>query len=193
MAAVLACAPAVASHWTAAWLWGLLSSRPDGRFHLSAPSRRHRRRDFVVHFASLEDEDVVEAEGIPVTSLGRTLLDLAPLVSRKGLEAFMERSEDHKHFDLRKFDSLLARTSHHPGHGPLQKALDVYRPEVVVLRSKLEKRFRSLIRASSLPLPSQNFIVGPYELDCYWPDHRFWREPEEVLAAVAAALNRRRP
>src|SRR5690348_5321583 len=45
MAAVLARAPAVASHWSAAWLWGLPQRRP-ALFHLTAPSRRHRRRDF---------------------------------------------------------------------------------------------------------------------------------------------------
>jgi very-short-patch-repair endonuclease len=176
MAAVLACAPAVASHWTAAWLWGLLSSRPDGRFHLTAPGRRHRRRDFVVHYASLADEDVTEVEEvprIPVTSLARTLLDLAALVSRERLEAFLERAEKLKQFDLRKFDSLLARCVGHPGQGPLSRALRIYRPEPAVLRSKFEKRFRTLIRVSSLPQPSQNVNVGPYELDCYWPSHRF--------------------
>lgn len=43
----------------------------------------------------------------------------------------------------------------------------------MVLRSKLEQRFRAFVRAASLPPPSHNFNVGPYELDCYWPEHRF--------------------
>jgi very-short-patch-repair endonuclease len=175
MAAVLANPPAVASHWTAAWLWGLLSARPDGKFHLTAPSRRHSKRDFVVHYAALADEDVTEVEeapGIPVTSLARTHLDVAA-VEPERMDRFLERSEELKLFDLRKFDSLLARSSGHRGYRPLSTALRAYRPESVVLRSKLEKRFRELIRASSLPLPSHNFIVGPYELDCYWPSQRF--------------------
>jgi predicted transcriptional regulator of viral defense system len=62
MGAVLACAPAVASHWTAAWLWGLLRSRPS-TFHLTAPSRRHGRRDFRVHFAALTTDDITAVEG----------------------------------------------------------------------------------------------------------------------------------
>jgi very-short-patch-repair endonuclease len=172
MAAVLACAPAVASHWTAAWLWGLLESRP-ALFHLTAPSRRHRKQDFRVHFAALTDDDIAEVNGIPVTSLARTHLDLAALVSPEGLEAFLERAEKGKHFDLRDFESLLARSAPHHGYGPLRKALRSYRPDPAFVRSKLEKRFRALIRASSIPLPRQNFIVGPYELDCYWPEHRF--------------------
>jgi very-short-patch-repair endonuclease len=171
MAAVLACAPAVASHWTAAWLWELLRSRPNGRFHLTAPSRRHRRREFVVHYAPLAEEDVAQAEGIPVTSPERTHLDVAARWP-DALPGMLERSEKSNRFDLRKFESLLARTSGHAGHGPLARALAAYRPEPAFLRSKLEQRFRNLLRDSSLPLPSQNVNVGPYELDCYWPEHR---------------------
>src|ERR1700753_649034 len=50
LAAVLADEPAVASHRTAAWIWGLLRTRP-GTFHLIAPTRRHRKKLVVVHFA----------------------------------------------------------------------------------------------------------------------------------------------
>lgn len=172
MAAVLACAPAVASHWTAAWLLGLAQYRPSS-FDLTVPSRRgHRRRDFFVHYASLAEEDVAEAGGIPVTSVERTHLDIAARWP-DSLPRLLERAEKSNRFDLRKFESLLARTSHHPGHGPLLKALRIYRPEPAVLRSDLERDFRALLRASSLPLPSHNYIVGPYELDCYWPAHRF--------------------
>jgi very-short-patch-repair endonuclease len=233
MGAVLANAPAVASHWTAAWLWGLLLSRPEGRFHLTASSRRHRRREFVIHFAPLARQDVAEADGLPLTSLPRTHLDIGALAP-DALPAMLERSEKRNRFDLREFESLLARTRHHPGHGELSQALRIYRPEPVLLRSNLERDFRALLRASSLPLPSHNVNVGPYELDCYWPEHRFCveldtygthgsrrsfevdrkrqrdlrrlgievdrvtdlqleSEPEEVLAAVREALNRRRP
>jgi very-short-patch-repair endonuclease len=171
MGAVLACAPAVASHWTAAWLWGLLRSRPSA-FHLTAPSRRHRRREFRVHFAALAVEDVAEVEEIPVTSLERTHLDIAAVAPER-VPRMLERSEELNAFDLRSFEALLRRSTPHPGYGPLRQALRVYRPESAILRSNLEKRFRALVRASSLPRPSHNFIVGPYELDCYWPEHRF--------------------
>jgi very-short-patch-repair endonuclease len=171
MAAVLACAPAVASHWTAAWLWGLLRSRRE-TLDLTAPTKRRSRPSIRVHSATLADQDVGEVEGIPVTSLARTHLDIAATAPDL-LEEFLELSEKQNLFDLRRFESLLARTSHHPGHGPLQRAIAAYRPELAVLRSKLEKRFRDLLRASSLPLPSHNVNVGPYELDCYWPEHGF--------------------
>jgi very-short-patch-repair endonuclease len=172
MAAVLACAPAVASHWTAAWLLGLARYRPSS-FDLTVPSRRgHRRWDFFVHYAALADEHLAQADGIPVTCLERTHLDIAARWP-DALPKLLERSEKSNRFDLRKFESLLDRTSGHPGHGSLKKALRAYRPEPVLLRSNLERDFRDLLRDSSLPIPSHNFIVGPYELDCYWPQHHF--------------------
>jgi very-short-patch-repair endonuclease len=176
MAAVLASTPAVASHSTACRLLGLF--RSSSTFHLTAPSERRRRRGFVFHLARLPPEDIAEVDGIPITSLERTHLDIAARWPA-ALPGMLERAEEledeagRKRFDLRKFEALLARTSHHPGHGSLQKALRIYRPEPAVLRSDLEKRFRNLLRDSSLPLPSHNVNVGAYELDCYWEHERF--------------------
>jgi very-short-patch-repair endonuclease len=176
MAAVLACSPAVVSHSTACRLLGLF--RSSSVFHLTTPSERRRKRGFVFHVARLRPEDVTEVDGIPATSLERTHLDIAARWP-KSLPKMLERAEQledgegRKLFDLRKFEALLARTKGHPGHKPLRQALLTYRPDLAVLRSNLERRFRDLLRASSLPRPSHNFNVGPYELDCYWPDHRF--------------------
>src|SRR6188768_1349191 len=83
-AAVLAAEPdeaapwrAVASHNSAAYLWGLLRFTPDV-MHVTAPTRRRANRRFVVHFSSiLAEEDRAVREGFPVTAVPRTLLDLA--------------------------------------------------------------------------------------------------------------------
>src|SRR5580704_8544495 len=39
LGAVLANSPAVASHYSAGWLWGLLRNRPSGAFHVTGPNR----------------------------------------------------------------------------------------------------------------------------------------------------------
>jgi very-short-patch-repair endonuclease len=170
-AAVLANAPSVASHWSAGWMWGLTRSRPSGKFHVTAATRRHRRQDFHVHFAELTDEDTASVRGVPVTSVARTALDLAAL-DPGGTSARLKRLEDGEHrLDLREFEALLARSKGHKGWAALSQAVDLYRPDPTVTRSGLERRFRALIRGSGLPRPSMNFVVGGYELDCYWPDH----------------------
>jgi very-short-patch-repair endonuclease len=178
MAAVLACAPAVASHWSAAWLWGLAQYRPSS-FDLIVPSRRgHRRRDFFVHYAPLAREDVADADGIPATSFERTFLDLAarwpeslPKLLERAEEA--EDEEGRRRFDLRGFESLLARTPSHRGYAPLAKALRLYRPDPALTRSGLERRFRALVRRAGLPLPAANYVIGRFEIDAYWEAEQF--------------------
>lgn len=172
IAAVLANAPAVASHKTAAWIWELRRWRP-GRFDLTAPTRRHRREPIVVHFARLAPEDHAVVEGIPVTSLARTMLDLAPDEATKNLHQMMDRAEERKTFDLRHFDRLLGRAGGHPGRVKLRHALDTFKPEHAVLRSDLERRFRDLVIAAGLPTPQTNVFVEGYELDAYWEAEGF--------------------
>jgi very-short-patch-repair endonuclease len=171
VAAVAANAPSVASHWSAGWVWGLTRSRPSGKFHVTATTRRHPRKDFHVHFAALADDDKTVLDGIPVTSVARTALDLAAL-DPGGTSARLKRLEDGEHrLDLREFEALLARSKGHKGWTALAQAVDLYRPDPTVTRSGLERRFRALLRRAGLPAPSMNFVVGGYELDCYWPEH----------------------
>lgn len=110
-------------------------------------------------------------DGIPVTSVARTSLDLAAL-DAGGASARLKRLEDGEHrLDLREFEALLARAKGHKGWAPLARAVDLYRPDPTVTRSGLERHFRALIRRAGLPRPSMNFVIGGYELDAYWPEH----------------------
>jgi len=189
----------VASHATAAWLWGLLRTRP-GSLHLTAPSRRHAKPGpghrakraaaaqastsrrgraehptpaYVVHFARLLDRDHAWQEGIPVTSMARTLLDLAAVLSSYRLERAIERAEQLGRFDLPPIEELLGRAGKHPGAARLRRALELYRDDSAVLRSGVERRFRDLVRRAGLPAPAMNFNVAGFEVDAYWADHRF--------------------
>jgi very-short-patch-repair endonuclease len=171
VAAVAANAPCVASHWSAAWVWGLTRSRPSGKFHVTATTRRHRKREFHVHYAALAEEDMTECDRIPVTSLARTVLDLAALDPER-TEKDLRRCEDLGQLDPREFEALLARSAGHKGHATLARAVELYRPDPSVTRSDVERRFRALVRRAGLPPPSMNFVVAGYELDCWWEEAR---------------------
>jgi very-short-patch-repair endonuclease len=179
-AAVLAAEPdeaapwrAVASHYSAAYLWGLLRFTPDV-MHVTAPTRRRAKRRFVVHFSSiLAEEDRVVREGFPVTAVPRTLLDLAIRARPEQLEGYLERAEDRELLDVRAVEDVLARAGGHHGRGRLAQALAIYRPDPAFTRSKFERRFRQLVIAAGLPAPSMNFNVAGFELDAYWPELRF--------------------
>jgi very-short-patch-repair endonuclease len=172
LAAVLARPNSVASHRTAAWIHGLLRSRP-GTIHLIAPTRQRLKRDFVVHFATLHPDDRTTVGGIPVTSPARTALDLAPDESRRDLTRLLQRANENKLLDRRRFDALLARAGGHPGRGKLATALRTFKPELATLRSNLERRFRRLVLAAGLPSPQTNVAVEGFELDCYWEAEGF--------------------
>jgi hypothetical protein len=172
LAAVLAARPAVASHLSAGWLWQVLRYQP-GTIHVTAPAPRRSRRAFSVHIADLLARDQTVLEEVPVTSLARTLLDLAAMLSPLQLERALERSEELQKFDLGAIEDLLARSVGHPGHGRLRKALAIYREDPAFVRSKLERRFLDLVKRAGLPTPSMNLNVAGYELDAYWEPERF--------------------
>ncbi|HEY8502126.1 MAG TPA: hypothetical protein VIL21_05535 [Solirubrobacterales bacterium] len=164
---------ALASHTTAAYLWGLLRYRPEV-MHVTAPTRRRAKREFRVHCSSiLAEEDRAEREGIPVTSVPRTLLDLAIRARPEQIDGHLERAEERDLLDMRAMGSVLNRAGGHRGRGRLRRALALYQPDPAFTRSKFERRFRRLAKAAGLPPPSMNFIVAEFELDAYWPDLRF--------------------
>ncbi len=173
LAAVLTCGRGAAlSHRSAAWAWGLLP-RLSTPIEISVPRRGHRRGGLHLHWApALTDEDRTVRDAIPATALPRTLLDLAATVPGERLERAIERSEQLGLFDLRAADSLLARTTGHPGAGRLRQALNLYR-EPAFTRSALEDRFLRLVREAGLPMPSANVFVAGRELDMYWAPERF--------------------
>lgn len=165
--------PAVASHGSAAYLWGLYRYAPE-TVDVTAPIRRRAKRRFRVHFSSiLAAEDRGECQGLPVTSIPRTLLDLAIRVRSDQLERLLERAEELELLDFAAVEALIARAGGHRGRGRLGRALAVYRPDPAFTRSRFERLFRRRVRAAGTPVPAMNFNVGGYELDAYWPDLRF--------------------
>ncbi len=111
-------------------------------------------------------------QGIPVTALPRTLLDLAATGRFDRLQRALERSEELKLFDLGPVESLLDRTRGHHGWGRLRRAIVLYQP-VPFTRSGFERLFLAALLADGLPRPATNYVEAGFELDVYWPEHRF--------------------
>jgi very-short-patch-repair endonuclease len=140
---------------------------------VTTPIHRKPRPPIRLHEARwLAPQDRTLREGIPVASLPRTLLDLAATVRFDWLERMVERAEELELFDLRSVEDLLARTVGHHGHGRLRRAIALYKPSSFT-RSGLEKRFLELVLEAGLPRPRTNYVEHGFELDCYWPEHRF--------------------
>jgi hypothetical protein len=120
----------------------------------------------------LIDADGALEQGIPVTSVARTALDLAAIVRFRALRRLIRRSEELKVFDLDAFHSVLARNRGHRGALSLERALDFYEPPRLT-RSELERECLALLEEAGLPRPSTAFVVAGCELDLYWPELSF--------------------
>jgi very-short-patch-repair endonuclease len=181
MAAVLASAPArvarghqpiVAGHRSAAWLWDVLRYRPQ-TIEVTAPKPRRSRRPYVVHCSVLLADERAVREGIPVTSLARTYLDLAATERQRTVQRVLDRAADLRRLDLGPVGDVLARCPHHPGAPGLQAVLRIYREKPVFTRSGLERRFLEVVREAGLPEPAMNRFVAGHEIDAYWEAERF--------------------
>jgi hypothetical protein len=140
---------------------------------VTTPVPRKARPPIAVHYArALVVEDRGFHEGVPVTTVPRTLLDVAATSRFDRLQRNIERAEELRRFDLRDVESLLDRTVGHPGHGRLRRAIKLYR-EPVFSRSGLERQFLTLVDKAGLARPATGFNVAGYELDAYWLEERF--------------------
>jgi very-short-patch-repair endonuclease len=178
MAAALAYGPdAVISHWTASALWGFATS--SSKIHVTTPTARRSRRGIIVHTSPLHAEDATRHNGIPTTSVARTLLDIASLVDQDRLARIIENAVRLEVFDLRAFDRAIARTIRRTGVPKLRAALADYRhtPE---LRSNNERLFRKLIADAGLPEPQFNVLLEGLRVDVYWPQWRLVVEIDSV-------------
>jgi uncharacterized protein DUF559/putative AbiEi antitoxin of type IV toxin-antitoxin system len=173
LAAVLACGPtALLSHRDAAALWGLLRPGSHAGTDVVTARRCRRRPGIVLHRSRrIHAEDHATRDGIPVTSVARTLLDLAETVRPWRLERAIEQAERLALFDLRSVDRLIARSRGRHGLKPFEAALRDHRPPLFT-RSELERRFIGLCRRAGLPDPAVNIWIAGGEADMSWPERR---------------------
>ena len=167
LAAVRAIGPgAVLSHVHAAALFDLRPA-PGGRINVTVASRgRRQRKGLRVHSVrELAPEHVTTQRRIPVTTLARTLSDLAGTVSRPQLARAFEAAEALRLLDV---PSLLAVSAGRPGAARVRELVAQELPHT---RSELEAAFNDLCDRYGLPRPAMNARLDGREVDAYWPDH----------------------
>lgn len=167
-AAVLACGPdAVLSHTTAAARWGLL--RPEAAIEVTAPRTLRPHAGIAVHRTRrLDPADRDTIDGVPVTSLHRTLVDLADTLPDRRLAEAIHESEVRRLFDLEALTAAQSRVPGRRGRHRLSRACADYTPPPVT-RSPAEVRFHEFLAEAGIPAPAANATRAGYELDCFWP------------------------
>lgn len=180
MAAVLACGEdAVLSHRSAAVVHGV---RDWGHttIEVTVPRRSRRKHAGVtVHCSTtLSEADVTEINNIPVTTVARTLFDLAEVVKRRPLERSFDQAEMLEVLDLRAIEDQLARNPTRRGGGAVRAVLKEHYIGSTPTENDFEEALLALTRAAGLPDPRAQFYIDPGDgeppirADFAWPAQR---------------------
>ena len=175
MAAVLALGDGAAlSHVSAAALWRLRGSSAS-RIHVTVPTSagRQQRPGIAVHRCGLlRPQDTTRVDGIPATSVARTLLDVAGVLAPGPLERAVEQSLVLRLFDMRAVRGLVDADPTRCGARTLERIVTTIHHEPAITRSDLEALMRDLCDAARIPRPEVNAIVEGDEADFLWRDQR---------------------
>jgi very-short-patch-repair endonuclease len=167
LAAVLACGEhALLCGPAAAHLLGLLKGSPPPPEVVSPTERR------VAGLRTRRSRSAVEGtvwRGIPVTTVPRTLVDVAGVLGVDALARTCHEAGVRHGTTPAQVESVLARRPKAPGATKLRRVL---RGEIRVTLSSLERRFLGRLRQAGLPLPQTNRPAGGRRVDCRWPAQR---------------------
>ncbi len=180
LAAVFACGPnAVLSHRTAAAHWGF-RSYSGSYIHITSPSKSKSRGSIRRHWARLCPDEVTEQERIPVTTVSRTLFDLASELAPQALESALRQCEYLRLYDSLSIRDLLERYPGHRGNRAIRIALANLGQAPGEVEEGLEERFLSFLDAYGLPRPELNAWLEAqghrYKVDCLWRRQRLIAE-----------------
>jgi Protein of unknown function (DUF559) len=163
MAAVLAAGEGAGlSHLAAAKHWNIWRRKHDG-IDVTVPGQRRARKGFTIHRARrLDPRDVTIYKGIPITSVPRTLVDLATTLTAHQLANVIHEAAFRNRFDEHRTRQAMARAQGR-NLSNLHAALQAHASGSAGARSELEDRF--LANAEGTPL-----VNTKIEVDFYWPD-----------------------
>jgi very-short-patch-repair endonuclease len=134
-----------------------------------APKRRQVKGVRVRECRSLDARDVTVVNGIPVTTVARMLVDVSDDHPADVLANLIHEAAFLRLFSLPATRDAMERAKGRHNLDVLQAALHMHESGSAGTRSKLERRFRRLVRGAGLPAPITNTIVNGFEVDAYWP------------------------
>jgi very-short-patch-repair endonuclease len=170
LAAVLACGQgALLAGRAAAYIHGLLRHPPSLPVVLTYTERRIPGVKTRRARRGIDPADATTRNGMPITTVPRTLVDLAAELNAAALARACHEAGVKYRTTPAHVDAVLARRPHTKGARTLRAIL---RGDLRVTLSRMEARFLTLLGSAKLPLPITNKPAGAHRVDCRWPDHR---------------------
>jgi hypothetical protein len=169
-AAVLALGDeAVLSHRSAGARWRIVRGATPTEVLVPSMLDRRPRDGILVHRAQVPREHITTRDGIPVTTLLRTLLDLATVMKTRQLARAFEEAQVLHHLPPEPLAAEVLSRRGYRGNAHLRAVLDGA-VDPARVRSILELRFLRLCAAHGIPRPEVNVPIGPWTVDFLWPD-----------------------
>jgi very-short-patch-repair endonuclease len=161
------------SHWSAAALW-MIRPNSRSRIDVTVAHRSRSSRSICRHVSVRPVDERTAEEGIPVTTVPRTIFDLAATEPVEVVKNMLRESEFRQLYDRLSLWDLVERYPGRRGVRKVRAALEGIKEEPAgPKRSRLEERFAPFLRQHRLPLPRFNdwIAVGNrnFQVDCHWP------------------------
>jgi hypothetical protein len=171
-AAVLTCGTGAAlGYRTAAAHWNLRATSGPTIEIVVPRSSRPRHRNVRVHcHPQLLPDELTTRDGIRVTTVARTLLDLAAVLPPSALRRSVGQADVLRLFDRHAVAPLLLRHARHRGRRALEDVLRAWE-EPDRVRSPQEETFPQLCARFGFPRPAINAVVLGMEVDAVFADH----------------------
>jgi hypothetical protein len=169
MGPVLAYDSSVLSHRSASAWRGILGSARS-LVDITVPGRsKSGQRGIDLHLVrSLDPRDVTSHEGVRITTVARTLLDLAEVVPQRLLKRAIEEADRRGLYDGFAMNELLARSQGRHGLKPLCDLLSDFTYDELS-RSELEALFVDFCKEHRVAIPAMNCSIEGYTVDAHWP------------------------
>jgi hypothetical protein len=145
----------VLSHRDAAAAWGL-RQESGSRFDVTLPFRRKPTPGIRAHYARLPADEVTTVDGIPVTTVPRTILDVAAAEPPRVAERMVHEAEVLRLTDPLSLPDLLARYPGRPGTPAIRAILADQQLGMGVPKDVFVAAFIDFLDESRLPRPQLN-------------------------------------
>jgi hypothetical protein len=175
MAAVKACGKgSVLRGRAAAHLWGLTKG-PAPMPEVLTPTERRVKGIRTTRSRRIERRDVAKRHGIPITTVARTVVDLAADSTPDELALQFHAAATRYKVKPHHVEAVLKRRRNAKGATKLRR---VIHGDTRALLSQLERGFIALLEANDLPLPKTNIPVDGHWVDCRWDEYALTIELE---------------
>jgi hypothetical protein len=168
MAAVKACGKgSVLRGRAAAHLWGLIRG-PAPVPQVLTPTERRIKGIDTTRSRRIDRRDVTERNGIPITTVARTVVDVAADSTPDDLALYFHAGATRYKLKPHHVEAVLKRKRNAKGAARLRR---VIYGDTRALLSDLERGFIALLEAHNLPLPRTNIPKDGHWVDCRWDDY----------------------